>query len=73
MLGTTHFVNALITTQGLPPSIHIIRLCGPATQSLPPCSDLPLHLLEVCICMYVCIHSHAYVLILIYPSIYLPT
>ena len=40
MLGTTQFVNACITLRGLAP-VALVRLCGPATRSLPPFSDLP--------------------------------
>ena len=40
MLGTTHFVNACVQRRGLAP-VCAIRLCGPATQALPPFCDMP--------------------------------
>ena len=40
MVGTTHFINALIQRQGLA-KVCTIRLCGPATHSLPPMVNWP--------------------------------
>lgn len=40
MLGTTHFVNALLEGRGLA-STAVFRLCGPATRLLPPFCDWP--------------------------------
>lgn len=39
-LGTTHFVNAALQRRGLA-RVAVLRLCGPATRSLPPFCDLP--------------------------------
>ena len=40
MLGTTQFVNACIQHKGLA-RVAVVRLCGPATRSLPPLCDMP--------------------------------
>lgn len=40
MIGTTHFINALIQRRNLS-KVCILRLCGPATHSLPPMSNWP--------------------------------
>lgn len=40
MVGTTHFVNALLQRRGIA-RIAVLRLCGPATRLLPPFSDWP--------------------------------
>ena len=40
MLGTTHFVNALIERERLAPTA-VFRICLPATRLLPPLSDWP--------------------------------
>ena len=40
MIGTTHFVNALVQRRELS-KVAILRLCGPATRSLPPMVDWP--------------------------------
>jgi len=40
MLGTTHFVNALLERRGLVPTAAI-RLCGPSTTLVPPFCDWP--------------------------------
>ncbi|PRW56447.1 hydantoinase subunit beta [Chlorella sorokiniana] len=40
MLGTTQFVNACVQLRGLSP-VAVVRLCGPATHSLPPFCDMP--------------------------------
>ena len=40
MIGTTHFVNALVQRKELE-RVAIIRLCGPATASVPPFADWP--------------------------------
>ncbi|MET3638229.1 MULTISPECIES: hydantoinase/oxoprolinase N-terminal domain-containing protein [Curtobacterium] len=43
MIGTTHFINALIEARGLAPTAAV-RLGLPATASLPPFTDWPEHL-----------------------------
>jgi N-methylhydantoinase A/oxoprolinase/acetone carboxylase beta subunit len=40
MIGTTHFMNALVEARELLPTA-VIRLCGTATRSLPPMIDWP--------------------------------
>lgn len=45
MVGTTHFVNALIQRRSLA-KVCTIRLCGPATRAIPPMSNWPLDLKE---------------------------
>ncbi len=40
MIGTTHFLNALIEGNGLN-KVAVLRLCGKATASLPPMVDWP--------------------------------
>jgi N-methylhydantoinase A/oxoprolinase/acetone carboxylase beta subunit len=40
MLGTTHFVNALLEGRGLARTA-VFRLCGPSTHLLPPFCDWP--------------------------------
>eukprot|EP00929_Paragymnodinium_shiwhaense_P024128 TRINITY_DN14957_c0_g1_i20.p1 TRINITY_DN14957_c0_g1~~TRINITY_DN14957_c0_g1_i20.p1 ORF type:complete len:836 (+),score=109.34 TRINITY_DN14957_c0_g1_i20:98-2605(+) len=40
MVGTTHFINALLTGKSLAP-VAIMRLCGTATRDLPPFTDFP--------------------------------
>ena len=40
MIGTTHFVNALVQRKALQ-RVAVIRLCGPATASVPPFADWP--------------------------------
>ena len=40
MIGTTHFINALIQRRNLS-KVCVLRLCGPATHSLPPMSSWP--------------------------------
>ena len=40
MLGTTHFLNALLQRRGLA-KVCIIRLCGPATHAIPPMANWP--------------------------------
>ncbi|XP_064621242.1 uncharacterized protein LOC135484075 isoform X2 [Lineus longissimus] len=39
-IGTTHFVNAVIQRKNLVP-VAILRLCGPASHSLPPLCEFP--------------------------------
>lgn len=39
-IGTTHFINALIELKNLQ-RVGVIRLCGSASQALPPFSDFP--------------------------------
>jgi N-methylhydantoinase A/oxoprolinase/acetone carboxylase beta subunit len=46
MIGTTHFTNAFVQGQGLTPTA-IVRLCGPATRSIPPLAGWPDRLREV--------------------------
>ncbi|MGU3409042.1 hydantoinase/oxoprolinase N-terminal domain-containing protein [Microbacterium sp. M1A1_1b] len=43
MIGTTHFINALVEARGLAPTAAV-RLGLPATASLPPFTDWPDHL-----------------------------
>ncbi|CAM9724036.1 unnamed protein product, partial [Heterosigma akashiwo] len=43
MIGTTHFLNALLQRKGLS-KVAIFRLCGPATHSMPPLQDWPMDL-----------------------------
>ena len=45
MLGTTHFVNALLQRRGLT-KVCTLRLCGPATQAIPPMANWPEDLKE---------------------------
>lgn len=40
MLGTTHFINAIVERRGLS-RVAVVRLCGPATRALPPLVDWP--------------------------------
>jgi N-methylhydantoinase A/oxoprolinase/acetone carboxylase beta subunit len=40
MIGTTHFINAIVQRRGLCRTIAV-RLCRPATTSLPPLVDVP--------------------------------
>lgn len=40
MIGTTHFVNALVEARELQP-VAVVRVCGPATRALPPFVDWP--------------------------------
>jgi N-methylhydantoinase A/oxoprolinase/acetone carboxylase beta subunit len=40
MIGTTHFVNALVQRKALQ-RVAVLRLCGPATASVPPFADWP--------------------------------
>ncbi len=40
MVGTTHFVNALLQRQGLA-KVCTLRLCGPATRAIPPMANWP--------------------------------
>ncbi|CAF3567449.1 unnamed protein product [Rotaria sp. Silwood1] len=40
MMGTTHFINALLQRRGLA-KVCIIRLCGPATYAIPPMANWP--------------------------------
>ncbi|MBL8092541.1 MAG: hydantoinase/oxoprolinase family protein, partial [Anaerolineales bacterium] len=46
MIGTTHFVNAVIQRRFLT-RVAVLRLCGPATHSLPPMVDWPPDLRDV--------------------------
>jgi N-methylhydantoinase A/oxoprolinase/acetone carboxylase beta subunit len=45
MIGTTHFINALVEARGLAPTAAV-RLGLPATASLPPFTDWPAHLVS---------------------------
>lgn len=45
MLGTTHFVNALLERKRLT-RVAVLRFCGPATTLLPPFCDWPVALRE---------------------------
>jgi len=40
MVGTTHFVNALLQRRGLA-KVCTLRLCGPATRAIPPMANWP--------------------------------
>ena len=46
MIGTTHFTNAVVQRRDLAP-VAAVRLCLPATASLPPMVDWPEDLREV--------------------------
>ncbi|WP_298852622.1 hydantoinase/oxoprolinase family protein [uncultured Ruegeria sp.] len=46
MIGTTHFLNAVVERRHLQ-KVGVLRLCGPATRSLPPMVDWPEALREV--------------------------
>ncbi|WP_375204076.1 hydantoinase/oxoprolinase N-terminal domain-containing protein [Hyphococcus sp.] len=46
MIGTTHFTNAIVERKGLA-RVAVIRLCLPATRSLPPMIDWPADLVEM--------------------------
>lgn len=46
MIGTTHFLNALVERRGLSKT-GVIRLCGRATRALPPMVDWPADLRAV--------------------------
>ena len=46
MIGTTHFTNAVVQRRDLAP-VACVRLCLPATQSLPPMVDWPADLRDV--------------------------
>ncbi len=46
MIGTTHFTNAVVQRRNLG-RVAILRLCGPATHSLPPMVDWPSDLREI--------------------------
>ena len=45
MVGTTHFVNALLQRRGLA-KVCTIRLCGPTTRAIPPMTNWPQDLKE---------------------------
>ncbi|CAM4750368.1 unnamed protein product [Rotaria magnacalcarata] len=45
MIGTTHFINALIQRQGLA-KVCTIRICGPTTHAVSPMSNWPTDLKE---------------------------
>lgn len=51
-VGTTHFINALIQRRGLA-KVCIIRLCGPATHSIPPMANWPSDL-KATVCERLC-------------------
>jgi len=40
MVGTTHFINALLQRRELA-KVCTIRICGPATRAIPPMSNWP--------------------------------
>ena len=46
MIGTTHFTNAIVERKGLS-RVAVIRLCLPATRSLPPMIDWPEDLSDI--------------------------
>ncbi|CAF2860431.1 unnamed protein product [Rotaria sp. Silwood2] len=45
MVGTTHFINALLQRRGLA-KVCTIRLCGPTTHAIPPMTNWPQDLKE---------------------------
>ena len=45
-IGTTHFVNAVVQRRGLT-KVAVLRLCGPATVTVPPLCDFPADLRNV--------------------------
>lgn len=45
MVGTTHFVNALLQRRGLT-KVCTLRLCGPSTHAIPPMANWPQDLKE---------------------------
>ncbi|XP_006811540.1 uncharacterized protein LOC100376092 [Saccoglossus kowalevskii] len=51
-IGTNQFENAVIKRRNLA-KVSVIRLCGPASTSLPPCIDMPADLRKV-----VCASTH---------------
>ena len=55
-IGTTHFVNAVVerASDKLAP-IAAIRLCGPASRSLPPFADFPSNLKQLFV--WTCVHG----------------
>ncbi|CAF1326807.1 unnamed protein product [Rotaria sp. Silwood1] len=48
MIGTTHFINALLQRRGLA-KVCIIRICGPTTHAIPPMTNWPQDLKETVI------------------------
>ncbi len=46
MIGTTQFLNAAVERRDLQ-RVGVLRLCGPATRSLPPMIDWPNHLRDM--------------------------
>ena len=45
-IGTTHFVNAVVQRRQLC-KVAVLRLCGPATTTIPPLCDFPADLRNV--------------------------
>ena len=45
-IGTTHFVNAVIQRKNLA-RVAVMRLCGPASRSLPPLCEFPEDLAQI--------------------------
>lgn len=41
LIGTTHFVNAIVQRSAELAPVAVLRLCGPATRALPPFVSLP--------------------------------
>eukprot|EP00756_Hemistasia_phaeocysticola_P053388 Hpha_TRINITY_DN28969_c0_g1::TRINITY_DN28969_c0_g1_i1::g.19467::m.19467 len=53
-IGTTHFVNAVITSSPELVPVVVLRACGPASRALPPCTTFPAELKKLVF------HSHAF-------------
>lgn len=51
LIGTTHFVNAIVQRSAELAPVAVLRLCGPATRALPPFVSLPRDLAEI-------VHGH---------------
>lgn len=47
LIGTTHFVNAIVQRSAELAPVAVLRLCGPATQALPPFVSLPADLARI--------------------------
>ncbi|KAL6045895.1 N-methylhydantoinase A/oxoprolinase/acetone carboxylase beta subunit [Balamuthia mandrillaris] len=47
IIGTTHFVNAVVQRSKELRKVAVLRLCGPASRAIPPFGDFPADLREV--------------------------
>ena len=47
LIGTTHFVNAIVQRSAELAPVAVLRLCGPATRALPPFVSLPADLAAI--------------------------